>query len=204
MVVDVLLVVRDRAFFACEQEKKSVRITDVLGKSYPRSLRAYVGRVSEEVCLQQIEEMASRLGSDSSLFQDVPKLGEKNDLFLACLDVLKTDLLKNLTSAVEQRSFFGRYCAHIVRGGALYERAFIREVQELLLYAGQGDSPLIQIAADLSESEKQEILCAVPMPGIPAIQVHRELLGGVRQFYNGTMQDDSWRARLIRVLNVVT
>lgn len=206
IVTDALTVGRDEAFFAQAKEERSQQLAKQLGSDYPQPLRAYLSTVTADTFVKDLEQLIPTLGSDGSVFSDVPELmaGEGNGFFQALLDALTDELRSWLTPNVSTTSRLGQYCAHIGNAGSLYTRILVREAQELLLAAKQIDSPLLQVATDLTAEEQAEMLKGNDMPGIPSVITNKELLGGVRQFYNGTMQDDSWRARLTRVLRVVS
>lgn len=206
VVTDMLTVARSEAFFAQAKDTRSEQLVGQLGSNYPQPLRAYLSTVTAEAFASDLEQVIPTLGSDGSIFADVPELmsGQGNQFFQALLAALTEELRNWLLADVSTDSQLGTYCAHVVTAGPLYTRILIRETQELLLAAKGIDSPLLQVATHLTAEEQTEMLKSVDVPGIPALITNKELLGGVRQFYNGTMQDDSWRARLTRVLTVVS
>lgn len=166
-----------------------------LSSSYPASLRTYVEKTADEDVARDLKSMTEVLGDGTSLLAAAPRLlKEGNGLLNALLDALS-----EMESVQAEGTALGSYRSLVREAGSQYERVLIRELQALLLVARDIDSPLVQVAQPLPASLKQESR----FPGVPLVTVNRSLLGGLRIFHNGQVQDASWRARLTKVLSAV-
>lgn len=205
VVADALAVGRDQAFFSQDKTKRSEAVVEKLSTDYPQPLRAYLSTADADAFLTDVQQLVPTLGSGGSVMRDVPELlASKNGLFMATVEALESSLLGWLHAKPAGSSRLASYCEHVRASGSLYKNILIREAQELLLSATKTDSPTLQVAADITDEERMQLLADTKLPGIPSVTTNRELLGGVRQFYNGTMNDDSWRARLTRALRIVS
>lgn len=202
---DVLHVAGHETFFTQTKEGRTQRSSELLSTAYPQPLRAYLALTESGACTADLNQLIPILGTQISVFVQVPALiGAKNQLFQAFLDALPLIVGDWLLLEASGDSALAKQCRSTSEAGVQYERILTREAQELFLLATNIDSPTIQVATALDRQERRAMMQETRLPGIPMVQTNTELLGGARQFYRGTMQDDSWRARLTRVLTVVT
>lgn len=197
---DALAVQRSKKSLSDPKDVRSEAIVKALGADYPQPLRSYLSTVKPDAFLADMEDVVAMLGGQTSVIQALPDLQAKQNGFVdAIVQSLSESLVGWLQGGANGSSALAAYCNDISDAGALYQDILIREAQELYLQATGVDSPRIQVAAPMDEPMDTQDL-----PGVPSVKVNRELLGGVRQFYNGTMIDDSWRARLTRALRIVS
>ena len=164
-----------------------------LDSSYPEPLRKYAETSREDQRSSDLLPILEVLGSSNSIMSEAWRLTQaKNRYFEAILDSLK--FVQNYSS---NKTHLGRTLASFREAGGNYDRIFTRELQSLLLIARSEESPIIQTAAP-SELDTSNL------PGIPEVTVQRSLLGGVRMFHKGMLNDKSWRARLTKILSVVS
>lgn len=179
-------------YFELAQAKRESAMEKALGKTYPKSLKSYLGSVSEQNFTKDCEQMIPILGTDGSITAQAGLLMEsKNGFFEAFVDGLAA------MREVEGESELAVQMNRFRNAGVQYARVLDREMQQLLLAAKDQDSPIIQIAApaDIDTSK---------LEGVPSVEVNRSLIGGARSFHNGTLKDDSWRARLTEVISVIS
>lgn len=189
---DVLQAVKDPAFFSMPQAQREEQVKKAL-LNYPQPMAKYVRNVSEQGFVEDLHPVLEVLGSSTSIIAEARRLArEKNAFFGAVLDSLKS-----VSSYEDQKTRLGEVMQSFRDAGPKYGRVLDRELQSLLLAARDEDSPIVQIAApaDLDVSH---------LPGVPSIIVQRPLLGGTRMFLNGKLADDSWRARLTKILSVIS
>ena len=166
-----------------------------LPAKYLPPVTEYVEKASDKVLGQDLMGLVKILAEGSSVIAVAPQLmREKNTLFKAILASLREDLA-SIPAATE----LGMYLRSIDEAGPQYQQVLTREMQTLLLQATGKDSPIVQVAAMLPAGALNES----KLPGVPLITVNQSLIGGARLFLNGTVCDDSWRARLTKLLNAV-
>ena len=160
--------------------------------SYPQPLTDYVKNAKEDTLVSQLSELAVLL-SEGSIMQHTGALrSSKNELFLACIASLKTIQ----QAKPEKGTALAEFLHSLETAGAQIQSVFIRECQQLLMMATGEDSAIVQLAAPADVDTST-------LPGIPSVTTARSLLGGARLFHNGTVKDESWRARLTRILSVI-
>lgn len=189
---DVLQVVKDPAFFTLPQAQREDLVKKGL-PDYPQPIAKYVRNVSEQALVDDFHPVLEVLGSSTSVIAEAQRLErEKNAYFAAVLDSLK-----HLSSFEDDSTQLGQMMKSFRDAGAKYARVLDRELQMLLLTAREEDSPIVQVAAPVE-------LDVSHLPGVPSTVVRRPLLGGTRMFLNGKLADDSWRARLTKILSVIS
>lgn len=160
--------------------------------SYPQPLVVYMKQSDEQTVVEHLREMSVLL-SEGSVFAQVGALrASKNAFFLACIASLKT-----IREAKPERgTALADFLQSVQTAGPQILSVFVRECQQLLLEVTGEDSAIVQLAAptDIDTSK---------LPGIPSVVTSRSLLGGARLFHNGKLKDESWRARLTRILSVI-
>jgi hypothetical protein len=167
---------------------------DVL-RSGTQSLPAsYPSVLCERFEDEQMQEVVKRLGSDESVLSFLPRLYRRGNVFAKAL--IKS--LQALRDVNDSSTMLGREVARMTAFGEQYRRALDRELQSLLYSATGEDSPIVQVA-----TRPTKPLNTKALPGIVSVQVSRSLLGGSRMFHNGKLNDQSWRARLMSILNEV-
>ena len=179
-------------YFELAQAKRESAMEKALGKTYPKSLKSYLGSVSEQDFTKDCEQMIPILGSDGSITAQANLLMKSgNGWFEAFVDGL------SMIRQIDGQSELAVQMNHFRAAGEQYRRVLEREMQQLLLVAKDQDSPIVQIAAPAEIDTSN-------LEGVPSIEVNRSLIGGARSFHNGTLKDDSWRARLTEVISVIS
>lgn len=139
------------------------------------------------------------LAGADSIFDELPRM-HGNVVFEAFLDALVEDLPRLLSLEKGSGAFLSRL-ADIGSRQRLSE-VLVREAQDLLFAARAIDSPRLQLATEIDETVKKELLGKTKQ-GIPSVKVNAGLIGGMRRFQDGKLMDLSWRARLTRLLKQV-
>jgi len=189
---DVLQVAKDPVFFDSSESKREKLAEESLD-GYPNKLLAYLAAVSADQLAHEMQQVVEIYGSAQSILSQAYRLvKEENVFFISILDSLK-----ELSTYDGKKTRLSKILAIFREAGGKYDRIFARELQMLLLSARGEDSPIVQIAAETDIDTSK-------LPGIPGITVQSSLLGGSRMFYNGKLNDNSWRARLTKMLSVVT
>lgn len=167
-----------------------------LPKDYLAPINKYVEKAKDETFVQDLSALLELLAENTSLISAAPRLSrEENGFFIAVLTSLP-----HVKTYASDKTALGKYLSSIDEAGTQYKQILTREMQTLLLHATGNDSAIVQIAAPVQENE----LDLSKLPGIPHITVNRSLIGGARVFHDGTVRDDSWRARLTQILTAVT
>jgi hypothetical protein len=170
------------------QDKKSL-------KGYLAPVSEYLKSASDESFVSDISALVELFAEQTSVISSASRLmKEQNGFFKAVLDSL-SDVSRYSSKETE----LGHYLLNIKDAGSQYEQILTREMQTLLFHATGVDSAIVQVAAPVEEKE----LDLSALPGVPMVTVNRSLIGGARVFQNGTVSDDSWRARLTQVLSAV-
>ena len=148
---------------------------------------------------EDVSRLVPLIASAHSVFDEMPRVKE-NVVFEAFLDALIEDLPRLL----QLKKGTGAFLSRMVDIGAQqrFREVLVREAQDLLFEARGVDSPRIQLAAEIDEMLKDELL-AKTKHGIPSIKVNPGLIGGMRRFQDGKLMDLSWKSRLTRLLKQV-
>lgn len=189
MTFDVMNAVKDDGFFDCSQAERDEKVASAL-PNYPKSLTKYLRSCNESEFVDDASILMKSLGAGGSILPESARFVRSgNQLFIACLDAVK-----GLQLGTSYNGELGALMNSFSNAGPKYERVIKREMQLLLLMARDEDSPIVQIAAEVDVDTSA-------LPGIPDVQINRQLLGGSRMFYNGKLTDNSWRSRLTKVLS---
>jgi len=160
--------------------------------SYPTPLEDYVKKTDESTAVKHLGELAVLLSEGSVMMHVGALKTSKNELFLALIASLKTVQ----ESSPDKESALAKYLHSLETAGAQIDSVFTRECQQLLLMVTGEDSAIVQLASPADVDTRT-------LPGIPSVTTARSLLGGARLFHNGKLRDESWRARLTRILSVI-
>lgn len=194
IVKDTLMTLHEASVFELSKTERKKRITEVLGKEYPEALVDYAESISGDGFMRDVQALLELIGSNTSVIEAAPRLmREKNLLFKSILASLSEARAYESTSTA-----LGQHLASIRKAGRQYEGILTREMQTLYLHATGKDSATVQIAVELDKKHDLSKL-----PGIASVSVNKSLLGGARLFFDGTLQDESWRARLTQVLKTI-
>ncbi len=192
VVKDLMKVALEGDYFEVSQSKRQQQIDVVLGGSYPKPLKQYIGAVSEKQFEQDVMALVPVFAENNSVITQVKRLTQEgNQLIGALLDSLSA------LRKVSGNSLLAEWMDRYRNAGAQYVHALDRELQQLLMMARGEDSPIVQIATNVAVD-------TTDLNGVPSVQVNRALIGGSRVFSNGTLHDDSWRARLTQVISVIS
>ena len=191
MTLDVLQAVKQSDLFSLDQNGRNKAMKDHL-PDYPTAVTKYLASTDEEQFVADMEGLLPVLGSESVIAQAQQLRKEENVFFNTVLKSLSAcrSMTGDATGLAKQIAWFKE-------ASGMYQRVFDRELQLLLLTATGEDSPIAQIATDAEVDLSH-------LPGVPSVQVQRSLLGGSRVFHNGTLNDQSWRARLTKILSAVS
>lgn len=192
VVYDCLRVTKAAEFFDAKTSVRKEEVKKMLGAEYPVSIVSYLETVGPDQYVTDAEMAMHVLAGSTSIIEQARRLAEANGLFSAFLD-----MLPEVRGYTGSRTSLGETLGSFREAGGSYARVFDRELQTLLLHARGEDSPILQVAAEVELSK-------VDLPGIPSVTVRKDLIGGVRMFYDGSLTDDSWRARLTKVLSAVS
>jgi len=177
---------------------KDVLIAHKNGKlpvGYSSAISVYFEKAEEKALKEDLSEMIKIFAEGSSVVAAASRLiRENNGFFQAVLSALQEDLSKT-----PDKSVLADTLRAFDEAGIQYKHVLTREIQQLFLHAHGTDSPIIQVAAPLSP----DLFTEATFTGVPLVTVQKSLIGGVRIFYNGTVHDDSWRARLTELLTAV-
>lgn len=177
------------------QDVMRARTGKTLDKAYLPAVAEYVQSATDEVLAKDLMPLTTMLAQGTSVIAVAPVLmREKNMLFKAILVSLSEDLSK-----IPAATSLGQYLASIEDAGVQYTQILTREMQSLLLAATGVDSPIVQVATELPASAVKD----AKLSGVPFVSVNKSLIGGVRIFHNGTLRDDSWKARLTSILTAI-
>ena len=191
MTLDVLQAVKESDLFSLDRKGRAKALKTYL-PDYPAPLTDYLISAKEGPFVADMEGLLPILGSTSVIAEAQQMRKDGNGFFDAVLRSLSAcrDMRGKETALAQQIAWFKA-------ASGMYQRVFDRELQLLLLTATGEDSPIAQIAMDAEVD-------LTSLPGVPSVQVQRSLLGGSRVFHNGTLNDQSWRARLTKILSAVS
>lgn len=203
---DILRVVSDESFFADSATARKSVAKVALGEDYPAALVEYVASLEPAQFRKDAAQVVRLIGAGESVFGETSDL-QKNGLLLALIESLTADWFNLLDSSKQQKSKLLKLIADW-RGdsmGELHHRVATRELQELLFRVQGTESPHVQVATDLSLEELAALNKKLrqEFAGQPAIEVKSELIGGSRLFYQGKVQDHSWRAQVQSLINAL-
>ncbi len=193
IVADTLSAVRSEAFFALDRGAREARLRDALGAEYPVSIMEWLAVTDAERFASDVLALLPSLGSRTSLFRDVRRLGS-NGLFAAGLAFLSSGLRVDATD-IPASTILGRFLAAISESD-LRRTTLVREAQELLHAATGSDSAILHVAAPIDPDAARRLFATLGDGGLASLRVYPDLLGGARMFANGSVHDASWAARL--------
>ena len=165
---------------------------DGFSGSYPQPLVTYVKRSDERAVVEDLREVSVLLSEGSVVAQVGALKTSKNEFFLACIESLKT--IREAKPG--EGTALADFLQSVQTAGPQIQSVFVRECQQLLLAVTGEDSAIVQLATPLEVDTST-------LPGIPSVTTARSLLGGARLFHDGKLKDESWRARLTRILSVI-
>jgi len=196
--IDILRVTSKTSFFNESEAKRLELMEAELEPSYPLALQAYLKKVSENKLIADFTEIMPVLSLNGSVFNEMKAWYKKDNAFTVAL---MASLREISFLPIMTKSELGKWKAQVEDSGDRYKRGLIRELQQLLLQVTGQDSPQMQIATEINDMGLQE---SCKLPGVPSLQVYRELLGGARRFYNGELIDNSWRSRVKNTLKILS
>lgn len=193
-LIDFGSAIKDAEYFSLSQSAREKRVGEVMSKDYPANLRKVAFSIDEQEFVREMYLLGGILAEANSVIERATLLsGSSSKIFEA--------FLKDLPALREYQSdgsALGRTIRKFNGAGPQYKKTLDRELQQLLLFAKNQDSPIYQTALPL------EGLSGIKGVGVPSVEVSRALLGGARRFYDGELVDDSWRARLTSILKVIS
>ncbi len=193
-LIDLGNAVKDAEYFSLSQSAREKRVGEVMSKDYPANLRKVAFSIDESEFVREMRLLGGILAESNSVIERATLLsGSSSKIFDAFLKDLSA-----IRAFRSRDSALGRAVGRFEDAGPQYKKALDRELQQLLLFAKNQDSPIYQTALPIEAST------AVKGVGVPSIDVSRALLGGARRFYDGELVDDSWRARLTSILKVIS
>lgn len=195
---DLLALAGERSLFGLPASERSVRIGSGLGSAYPQALRTYLANVSEA-------DFARETAAFIAIMTDHRQMAGRAVQFLeavhrALIHEVATMLDGGVTWEPGSRpSEAARILRKTVSDGREIE--FGREIQRFLSVERGIASPTVQTARPLAPEERAvmraQLLARYP-GSFPTFESETSLGGGVRCFYQGTLQDESWMARATR------
>jgi F0F1-type ATP synthase delta subunit len=210
----IVLLVKDRKFLTKDKDQKLKFFHEVLGANYPKSFSHYLTNVSEKDFLMDIAEIMEFLKNNkfniNNLFLDsiVKYVSEDfgyvldeltNEFFFSSLD----KRFNYLSQIFQGSTYFDREIKELIMFGTyqeLNEFCFdaLNKIKETLLIVVQ--SP-IQINSDTKKEMRKYFLNKYSNSFIE-FRINKEIIGGIRIFSNGKIEDHSWMFKIRRLGNV--
>ena len=181
------------AVYDLVQMQKSGKKDEVM----PKALLAVLDHAKFDA---DVSALVPLIANAHSVFDELPRV-KGNVVFDAFLDALIEDLPQLLQLKKGDGAFLSRM--EDIGAQQRFREVLVREAQDLLFEARGVDSPRIQLAAEIDEALKDELI-GKTNHGIPSIKVNPGLIGGMRRFQDGKLMDLSWKSRLTRLLKKVS
>lgn len=168
------------------------------GQNYPQALTDYMTSMSVEGLMNDLLELAPYLGKKESILTELGDLKD-NALLKAFIESGRNDLIIQRDANLGEKSLLIKYQMDLLEKNVLSglaKRSLIREIQTLLSMWDGTNSPVVQIAEEVSSEIKEDLMKKIKTNGIVQILVNSELMGGMRIFSDDGLIDSSWRAKL--------